>query len=256
MADAWQRERLTTGGGPARVVLVAVVATPLPDPLPVSRSRHGIPDDSEGIAAVSVCPRHLAEHAEWFAGFRTSGLVAVIAEDLGAEAVAAALAAEHAYLIEAELDDALDLGHLQACWALAKCAVELGASAVVDVFAGRAWSAAEIEALAPDRAFDVGREMSLLAEDLAPDAMAIFTRGLVKIGRTDLVATPIHPDRAAEVAHLLRDLAGALAAGDILDPGDEIQLADGAGYHVRSPDPALLTRLGLDQPAVVLAPSA
>jgi hypothetical protein len=255
--SSWRRDRMTTGGGPAKVVLIALVDKPLPDPLPVSRSRHGIPEDSDdGVASASVCPRHADEHAEWFAGFRGSGLVAVVAEDLGAEALAAAMAADHAYVIEAELDDPLDLGHLQATWALAKCAVELGASVVIDVFAGRAWAAADVEAMAPERAFDVSNEISLLAEDLAPDAMAIFTRGMIKLGRTDLIATPIAPANAAEVAHLVRDIAASLATGDLLEPDDEIQLDGGGGYLVTSPDPELLQRLGLDQPALVLKPKS
>src|SRR5258705_2047290 len=74
--EAWQRDRLTLGGGEVRVVLIALAAEALPDPLPVSRGRHGVPDNSEGVAAVSVCPRHLAEHLDWFEGFRSSGLIA------------------------------------------------------------------------------------------------------------------------------------------------------------------------------------
>jgi len=252
--DTWQRERLTLGGGPARVVLIALAPAALPDPLPVSRKRHGVPDDSEGVGAVSVCPRHLDEHADWFEGFRGSGLVAVIAEDLGAEALAAALSSDHAYLIEAELDEAIDFGHLQTSWALAKCACENGATVVVDVFAGRAWAAADVEALDPARPFDVAREIALLAEDLSPTAMAIFTRGMIKLGRTDLVATPIPPDDASGVAHLLRDLAAALASGDLFELGDGIELGDGSRYAISAPEPALVQRLGLDQPAVVLAP--
>jgi hypothetical protein len=253
--DTWQRERLTMGGGPARVVLIALSPAALPDPLPVSRKRHGVPDDSEGVAAVSVCPRNLDEHADWFTGFRGSGLVAVVAEDLGAEALAAVMAAEHAYLIEAELDEAVDFGHLQTCWALAKCACELGAPVVIDVFAGRAWAAADVDALAPDRAFDVTNEIALLAEDLAPDAMAIFTRGMIKLGRTDVIATPIAPDTAAGIAHLVRDIAAALAAGDILEPGDGIEVGDGTRFAIQPAEPELITRLGIDQPALVLAPS-
>lgn len=236
------------------MVLIALSAQALPDPLPVSRRAHGVPDDSEGVAAVSVCPRHLAEHAEWFDGFRGSGLIAVVAEDLGADALTTAMSADHAYLIEAELDDAIDLGHLQMAWALAKCACEHGATVVVDVFAGRAWSAADLAALDPARAFDVGREIALLAEDLAPDVAAIFTRGMVKVGRTDLIATPILPAEAPAMAHLLRDLAAALAAGEVLDPGDGIELGDGTRFAIREPDAALIARLGLDQPALVLAP--
>jgi hypothetical protein len=252
--DTWQRERLTMGGGPARVVLIALAPDELPDPLPVSRSRHGVPDDSEGVGAVSVCPRHLADHADWFDGFRGSGLVAVVAEDLGADALTSALTADHAYLIEAELDEAVDFGHLQTCWALAKCACENGAAVVIDVFAGRAWAAADLEALDPARPFDVAREIALLAEDLSPDAMAIFTRGMIKLGRTDVVATPIPPAEAAGIAHLLRDLAAALAAGDLFELGDGIELGDGSRYAITDPDPALIARLGLDQPAIVLEP--
>jgi hypothetical protein len=253
--DPWPRDRLTTGGGPARVALIALAPTALPDPLPVSRKRHGVPD-GDGVGALSVCPRHASEHPEWFAGFRASGFAALIAEDLGADALAAALACDHAYVIEAELDDALDLGHLQAAWALAACAAELGAVVVVDVFAGQAWAGADVAALDPARSFDIAREVTILAEDVAPGAIALFTRGLVKVGRTELIATPIDPAEAAGVAQLLRDLADSLAAGELLELGDVIQLADGGGFAVTAPDPALLQRLGIDQPAVALTPGA
>lgn len=252
--EPWQRERLTTGGGPARVALIALAPAALPDPLPVSRRRHGMPD-GDSVAAISVCPRHAGEHADWFAGFRTSGLVAVIAEDLGADAVAAALACDHAYLVEAELDDAHDLAHLQAAWALAACASELGAVVVVDVFAGRAWHGRDVVALAPDRPFDIAREISILAEDVGPGLVALFTRGMVKVGRTELIAAPIAADEAAGVAHFLRDLAATLAEGDLLEPGDGIELGDGTGFTVTPPELALLEQLGIDQPALVLTPN-
>ena len=44
MAEPWPRTSYVTGGGPARVALIALASTKLPDPLPVSRRQHGMPE--------------------------------------------------------------------------------------------------------------------------------------------------------------------------------------------------------------------
>src|SRR5207248_4128885 len=89
----------------------------------------------------------------------------LIAADLGPSAAAAALAAEHAYVIEGELADPDDLGHVQAAWALAKCVCEEGAAVVIDVYAARAHLGADVAALPADRAFDIMHEVTLVFDE-------------------------------------------------------------------------------------------
>jgi hypothetical protein len=250
--DSWQRVRLTINGGAARVAMIALSPVDLPEPFPVSRKRHGMPG-GESALAVEISRRSRTEHAAWFAGFNGSGLIDLIAEDLGADAAATALACDRAYLFEGELDDALDLGHIQAAWALAICACDNGAVIVVDVYAGRAWAAADVLALDPQRDFDFMREVTILADELGPETVVVFTRGLIKVGRPDLVAFDVPSSEAARAAHLLRDLGGSLAQGDVIDPGDAIELDDGLSLTVSEPSPAVIERLGLDQPALVLS---
>src|SRR5262245_2532321 len=100
----WPRPRLTLGGPPAQVALIAFTDARLPDPLPISRSRHGMPE-AASVAATSLSVRARGEHAAWFASFAASGLAAVVDDDLGPDAGARARAAAYAYLIEADADD-------------------------------------------------------------------------------------------------------------------------------------------------------
>jgi hypothetical protein len=152
VAAPWRRDSYVTGGGAAEVALIALSSAKLPDPLPVSRVRHGMPDDGDGAGSVALVARDRVEDPAWFADHVLAPFTELIAADLGPGAAAAALAAEHAYVIEAQLDDPDDLGHVQAVWALAKCVCEEGAAVVIDVHAARAHLGSEIARLAPDRA--------------------------------------------------------------------------------------------------------
>src|SRR6185295_10008015 len=154
MVAPWRRDSYVLGGGRAQIALIALSSVKLPDPLPVSRGRHGMPDEGDGVDAVALVARDRAEDPGWFADQVLSPFADLIATDLGPTAAAAALAAAHAYVIEARLDDPDDLGHVQAAWALAKCVCEEGASVVIDVHAARAHLGEEVAALAPDRGFD------------------------------------------------------------------------------------------------------
>ncbi len=137
-AALWRRDHYVAGGGMAEVALIALSSTKLPDPLPVSRTRHGMPDEGDGPDSVALVARDRADDPSWFREHVVAPFADLIASDLGPEAAATALAAEHAYVIEAQLDDPDDLGHIQAAWALAKCVCEEGAAVVIDVYAARA----------------------------------------------------------------------------------------------------------------------
>jgi hypothetical protein len=241
-----------TGGGVAEIALIALSSAKLPDPLPVSRTRHGMPDDGDGPASVALVARDRLEDPRWFAEHVLAPFTELVAADLGPGAAATALGAEHAYVIEAQLDDPDDLGHVQAAWALAKCVCEEGAAIVIDVYAARAHLGSEVAALAPDRGFDVMREVTLFFEEEPGGTLAAWSLGLRKFGRPDLVLLGISPDAATDAALVLRDLAATLAAGDRIEPGDQVAAPDGRTLTAARFEADMSPAVAVDGPAIVL----
>jgi len=223
----WPRENYVPGGGRAQVALIALSTKKLPNPLPVSRSEHGMPETGDGPDSVALATRDRVENPEAFVQEVLVPFTDLIAQDLGPSAAATALVTEHAYVIEAELDDPDDLGHLQAAWALAKCVCEEGASVVIDVYAARAHLGVEVAALRPDRAFDVMHEVTLFFEEEPEGTLAAWSLGLRKFGRPDLVVVGVTPEDATNAAIFLRDVAQTLAAGERIEPGDKLAASDG-----------------------------
>ncbi|HEY1548458.1 MAG TPA: hypothetical protein VGG28_11585 [Kofleriaceae bacterium] len=247
MSKPWPRELYTLGGAPGAIALIALSSAKLPDPLPVSRKRHGMPEASDGASAIAIVARDRAEQPAWFVEQVVAPFADLIASDLGAAVAAQALDAQHAYVIEGELDDPDDLGHIQAAWALAKCVCEEGAAIVIDVYAARAHLGVEIAALAPDRAFDVMHEVTLFFDEAGDGTLAAWSLGLCKFGRPDLVVLGIPPDGGTEAALLLRDIAAQLADGERIEPGDEI-----AGFVAQRFEPAMAPVVAVERDALVL----
>lgn len=252
MAEAWPRGSYVVGGDAAEVALIALSSVKLPDPLPVSRARHGMPEDGNGAEAVALVARDRAEDPRWFTDQVLAPFAELIASDLGPNAAAAALAADHAYVIEVQLDDPDDLGHLQAAWALAKCVCEEGAAVVIDVYAARAHLGSEVAALAPDRAFDIMREVTLFFDEQPDGALAAWSLGLRKFGRPDVVLLGVAPDAATEAALVLRDVAATLADGERIEPGDEVSGPDGRVLTAVRFEAVMSPAVAVDGPALVL----
>lgn len=252
MAAPWPRDNYTAGGGPGEVALIALSSQRLPDPLPVSRTRHGMPDEGQGPDCVALVARDRADDPTWFTEQVIGPFAELIASDLGPSAAASALAAEHAYVIEAQLDDPDDLGHVQAAWALAKCVCEEGAAIVIDVYAARAHLGAEVAALAPDRRFDVMHEVTLFFEEEGTGTVAAWSLGLRKFGRPDLVVLGVRPEDATEAALLLRDIAATLASGERIEPGDRVLGPGGKILTAERFQPAHSAAVALDGPALLL----
>jgi hypothetical protein len=251
VAEPWHRDSYVAGGGRAAIALIALSSSKLPDPLPVSRVRHGMPDDGDGPGAVALVARDRTDDPAWFVGQVVAPFAELIAGDLGPEAAAAALAAEHAYVIEAELDDPDDLGHVQAAWALAKCVCEEGAVVVIDVYAARAHLGSEVAALAPERAFDVMHEVTLFFDEQDDGTLAAWSLGLCKFGRPDLVLLGVPPDAATDAAVVLRDLAATLADGERIEPDDEVD-AGGRTLTATRFEPEMSATVAIEGPAIVL----
>ncbi|MGE0549789.1 MAG: hypothetical protein AB7O24_20995 [Kofleriaceae bacterium] len=253
MTKAWLREQYVPGGSAGEIALIALSSAKLPDPLPVSRRNHGMPEDGVGSQSVALVARDRVEDPAWFAERVIEPFSELIANDLGPSSAASALTAEHAYVIEAMVDDPDDLGHVQAAWALAKCVCEEGAAIIIDVYAARAHLGSEIAALSPERRFDVMHEVTLFFEELGDGALAAWSLGLRKFGRPDLVVLGVTPETATEAALMLRDIAATLAAGQRIEPGDSVEASDGRTLVASRFDPATLPMVAVDGPAILLA---
>jgi hypothetical protein len=105
------RVHYTTGGGPAEIALIALSSRRLPDPLPVSRRVHGMPDDGDGPGAIALVARDRAEDPTWFVEQVVGPFADLIAADLGASVAATALAASTSRDRAARGPD--DLGHVR-----------------------------------------------------------------------------------------------------------------------------------------------
>ncbi|HEX5060522.1 MAG TPA: hypothetical protein VFV99_14240 [Kofleriaceae bacterium] len=226
MVAVWPRANYVVGGGPGEIALIALSTQKMPDPLPVSRKQHGMPDEGSGANSVALVARDRAEDPAWFTESVIAPFADLIAADLGPQHAAAALAAEHAYVIEAQHDDPDDLGHLQAAWALAKCLCEEGATVVIDVYAARAHLGSEVAALSPERSFDIMHEVTLFFDESDDGSIAAWSLGLRKFGRPDIVLLGLTPESATEAALLLRDIAATLASGERIEPGDTVEGPD------------------------------
>jgi hypothetical protein len=248
----WPRENYVTGGGPAEIALIALSSTKLPDPLPVSRTRHGMPDDGDGPVAIAIVARDRAEDPAWFTEQVVAPFADLIASDLGPSTAAAALDAQHVYVIEARLADPDDLGHVQAAWALAKCVCEEGAMVVIDVYAARAHHGSEVAALSPARAFDIMHEVTLFFDETGDERLAAWSLGLCKFGRPDIVLLGVAPDDATDAALLLRDVAQTLAAGDRIEPGDSIDAPDGRVLTAARFEPSMSPVVAIEGESIIL----
>jgi hypothetical protein len=252
MASVWRRPTFTTGGGEGVIALIALSPTKLPDPLPISRSEHGMPIDTESGDDIDLVARDRSDNADWFLEQVVAPFADLIATDLGPDVAATALATEHAYVIEGTVHDPEDLGHVQTAWALAKCLCEQGAAIVIDVYAARAHLGVEVAALAPDREFDIMHEVTLFFDEVEAGKLAAWSLGLRKFGRPEIVLLGIEPEKATETAMLLRDLAATLALGDRIEPGDGVGVSDGRRLVAERFDPAAAPVVSIEGDALLL----
>ncbi|MBA2541883.1 MAG: hypothetical protein H0V17_19720 [Deltaproteobacteria bacterium] len=226
MTEPWPRPNYTFGGQTASIALIALSPVRLPDPLPISRTKHGMPVGGSGTG-ISLAVRDRSDDLDWFVNHVLGPFAELISSDLGASAAATALSSEHAYVIECEVEDPDDLGHVQAAWALAKCVCEEGAAIVIDVYAARAHLGSDVAELVPTRNFDVMHEVTLFFDEQPDGKLAAWTLGLRKFGRPDLVLLGVPAETATDAALLLRDVAATMAAGERIEPNDTVETPDG-----------------------------
>lgn len=131
----------------------------------------------------------------------------------------------------ASLPDPLTLGTLQGGMALCSAFAAAGAVAVLDVVTLRWWAAAELLALAADRAFALDEHLVSLTT-----GSFVHTRGMAKFARPDLGVHVTDPTQVAEMTRTLSLVATAMALG--LNPADGDTTRAGGQVHrlVARPD--------------------
>ena len=220
----------------------------------MSASRFGLPSaDAMKLVEVRELKREL--DPAWFDGFRSGSLRGVATQGLGGDLSALDSATQLTAVLIAR-EDAPDLVHLQAGWAVAKWLVERGVSVVLDAQTNRFWKAADVADWPANRPFALSTDVNIVveAEPTSPSA-TIHTRGLQKFGRPDLVVWNVPGEQWDAVAGLVRALAAQLADGIVLRATDRVNI-DGKSLTLSSYKPTPETNLHLNNEAfVVMLPS-
>jgi len=236
------------------VLFLVFAPEELPAELPLSRSRHGVPDggipDTLGLRSVAR-----EAQPEWFAGFFAEPMLGRAREALGEERLASLLSSRFAHVVSVEQEDPADLGYLQSVWAITRCLCELGAVALLDAHAIR-WHAGDaVAASKPAAGLDPDRELSFIFET-EPEAglgHLAHTRGLAKFGRPDLILTGLSPEEATLAGVLLRRLAEECALGARFLPGATATF-EGKPIAFESYEPGRdgLPQLNLNNPGLIV----
>ena len=246
----WPR-RGKPDGRTASVILFAFSASPLPSPLPLNRVKHGVPD-GDGMKHVGVASIAREQAPEWFAGFFSEPGATMARGELGPAVYEAAATSTFVHRIDAEIVSPPDLGYLQAAWALARCAGDTGATAVLDAHSLRWWSRETIRSWKLDAPFDVDREITLVLETdpASGGSQLLHTRGMAKLARPDLVIAIEDPAESGTLAKALRELARRAATGIALEP-ETRTAAEGQRFELVKYAPEL-PDLGIGNEALVL----
>ncbi len=218
----WLRTRFQPGGAPNAFQLFCFSAGALAADVPMSASRFGLPSP-EAMKQVEVRELTREMDSAWFDGFRSGSLRAIATQGLG-DVSALDLATQlTAVLISRE--DAPDLTHLQAGWAVAQWLVARGVTVVLDAQTNRFWKGADLAEWPATRPFALSTDVNIVveAEPTSPIA-TIHTRGLQKFGRADLVVRDVAAEQWDAVAGLVRALALQLADGIVLRAGDRVNI--------------------------------
>lgn len=217
--EPWRRTSFQSGG--AQNVFQLFVFSPgaLKGDVDFSASRFGLPSkDAMAFVEVRELPREV--DSAWFDGFRSGSLRALATEALHGD-IALLDAATQLTAVLVARDDANELTHLQAGWAVAQWLIARGATVVLDAQTNRFWRGADVASWPAGRPFTLTSDLNVVveAEPTSPTAN-IHTRGLQKFGRPDVVVRDVPGERWDAVAGLVRVVAAMLADGMIIKPGD------------------------------------
>jgi hypothetical protein len=175
------------------------------------------------VSALRVNLVQEADQPEWFDGWRRGPLRTVAAvQNIDMSVVDAATCC---YVIDIDVDDPIDLSHLQLAWAVASSIARAGTVTVLDVHAATWHAGSDVAALPPDRPLVIQHEISITAETEPSPGFghAVHTRGMIKFGRPDLIAG-VPADRIRETGQILNHLARMLATGAVIEPGERFRV--------------------------------
>jgi hypothetical protein len=217
----WARPAFRSTGRPAAVTLIVFADDDVLGAAPDLQIRGSVPAGAP-VAALDLRGHHRSDSADWIEGWRTGAVRNIADRDLGD--LTRLDRAACCYSVTVEVVDPADLAHLQLAWAVAASLARLGAFAVLDVHAVSWFHGPVVAALPADRPFAVQREVSLTAETTPSAGFGhpVHTRGMVKFGRPDLVAG-VDADDIQHTARVLNHLAGMLAEGHVLTPGQNLR---------------------------------
>jgi hypothetical protein len=219
--DPWTRPAFRPTGRPAAVTLIAFADDDVLGADPDLQLRGTVPAGAPA-AALDLRGHRSSESPEWIDGWRTGALRTIADRDL--DDPARLDGAKCCYSVTIEVDDPADLTHLQLAWAVAAALVRKGAFAVLDVHPATWSTGPAVAALAPDRPFTIQEEVSLTAETQPTPGFGhtVHTRGMVKVGRPDLIAG-VPADGIQHTAQILNHLGRMLAEGHVLEPGQQLR---------------------------------
>lgn len=227
----WRRSAFHATDRIATVKLFCFSESPVGADLSFSMEDHGAPSE-EALHAVTASTIARDADPAWFDGCRNDALGEIAARELP-DGGAALSRARFLHIVAVDVRDPDTLVHLQSAWAVAKWLVANGASVLLDTGAARWWSGEAVAALAPDRPFDLDREILCVLES-APRAgqpgHLLHTRGMTKFARPDVMTFASRVD-AATAGAVLRTLAGQMADGRLVVPGAAIEV-DGMRFAV------------------------
>lgn len=248
-ATAWQRSAFQSGGFTNQFSLFCF-STTLSSDVPMSASRFGLPSP-DAMKHVEVRELTREMDSAWFDGFRSGSLRNVASQWLAGDLSSLDTATQlTAVLVSRE--DAADLVHLQAGWAVAKWLIARGASVVLDAQTNRFWKAADVADWPAVRPFALSVDVNVVVEGEPQSATAnLHTRGLQKFGRPDLIVFDVPGSRWDAVGALLRSIAAQLADGVVLKAGDVVTV-NGEAVKLSSYAPTPATELHLNNTGLVL----
>ncbi|HZN74586.1 MAG TPA: hypothetical protein VFC00_23205 [Micromonosporaceae bacterium] len=183
------------------------------------------------IDALDLRIHQYADSPEWIDGWRTGAPRNIATKQL--EDLDRLDAAPWCYSINVEVDDPVDLSHLQLAWAVASTLATSGSFAALDAYACHWLRGLDVAALSPDRPFVIQREVSLIAETEPTPGFghAVHTRGMLKFARPDLI-TGVPADRIEETGQILNHLARMLAEGQVFELGQRLRFDGGRSLTV------------------------
>jgi hypothetical protein len=254
-APLWTRDAYQVTESLADVLLVCFSQGPLREDLPLEAARFGIPS-RESVDLLDVRRQERRTNSEVFDGWRVDPLRTVAERDLG-EDLAWLDAADECHMIRVKTRDLANLGYLQASWGVARWMCARGATVVLDGHAARFWKGEDVAGWPLGTEVDIRREVSFVFETDATfgeDGHYVHTRGMVKLGRPDVVAV-CGTDDAPVVVEIMKELAHGMARGLVpSSTRDGVALTEHLKLFLGDPTPEVdVGRLNLNNDATLLS---